>query len=257
MVKKNSKRTIWIIGASSGIGRALALRYAENGNTVFVSARTASHLKTLAEDAKKLAGKIYSVPMNVTKSDNISSAIRTILKKAGHIDIVVISAGIYKEMPLNKISIETFRATFEVNTFGAAECVMALLPIMEKQGGGKIGVISSIAGYRGLPRSAAYGASKAAITHFCEALLPEVRKRGIDLKVISPGFIETPMTSKNTFPMPFMISPEKAAARIFSGMDTKRFEITFPKRFTWFLKFIRILPYAIYNRIIAWTARDL
>lgn len=233
----------WIVGASSGIGRAVAERLAARGLTVFVSARRAEALQALAADSQ---GEIIPLPLDVGDGGAVGEALERIERDAGPIDLVVFCAGVWRPMRLEDFSAEALRRTVEINLLGAANLLEALLPGMRARGSGRIALVSSVAGYRGLPMSAAYGASKAALTHMAEALRPECARAGIALQVISPGFVATPMTETNRFPMPFLMDVETAARRILAGLESERFEIHFPRRLSWQLKLLRCLPYPLF-----------
>ncbi|MEM8799639.1 MAG: SDR family NAD(P)-dependent oxidoreductase [Pseudomonadota bacterium] len=233
---------IWVIGASSGIGAALAKALAGKGAKVWISARSEDDLKRVAEEDPD---RIIPLPLDITNRENVDAAMSEI-DKDGPIDRVVTSAALWVETNWDDLHEGGFRPTIEVNILGTINVISAASRAMDQQGCGHIAVLSSVAGFRGLPRAAAYGSSKAALTHLCESLRFMLEPRGIRLQVIHPGFVDTPATQKNDFDMPYLISSDEAADRIIEGLQKKQFEITFPKRFTFQLKFLRILPYAVY-----------
>ncbi|MEM9590193.1 MAG: SDR family NAD(P)-dependent oxidoreductase [Pseudomonadota bacterium] len=145
---------------------------------------------------------------------------------------------------------KAFRKSMEVNFMGVVNVLAQVVPDMMKRGSGQIAIVSSVAGYRGLPKAAAYGATKAALINLAESLYPELEEKGVTLSIVNPGFVETPMTSVNDFPMPFIMPVDAAAERLLQGLERKRYEITFPRRFTWIMKIVRILPNAIYFWIV-------
>ena len=232
--------TAWITGAGKGIGRALAARLAGDGWTVCASARTASDLETLAAECP--AGRIHCYVLDITDEAATRSVLQTITKNIGPPDLVVLNAGTHIPVSAKDLEAAPFRRLVETNVMGTVYGLVAALDVMRGRGGGHIAVVSSLAGYRGLPTSAAYGASKAALINMCEALRPEMEALGIKLQLINPGFVETPLTDKNDFPMPFLISVDAAVEHIVRGLGSSRFEISFPRRFALIMKFLRILP---------------
>jgi len=210
------KKVIWITGASSGIGKALAIKFAENGWIVAASARRENLLKEL----QNINQNIYPYPLDVTDIEKCKSTAKSIIDNLSGIDICVFGTGMHD-------------------------------PKSEKQNG-QISIISSVAGYRGLPAAGAYCASKAALTSFAESLYFDMQMKNVHVSLISPGFIKTPMTDQNDFPMPMIKSPEFAANEIFKGLTIKKgFEIHFPKAFTYFLKFLQILPSGLYFKLVS------
>ena len=242
-------RTVWITGASSGIGRALALRFAAGGDRVIVSARDSAALTALAEDAS-VGGRIDPRPLDVTDQEAVAATCRAIDEDGGPIDITVFNAGTHIPMGAADFSPDTVRRLMAVNVFGVANGLAAVMPRMMDRRAGHIAIVSSVAGYRGLPTAAAYGATKAALINMAESLKPELDQHGVRLSLINPGFVRTPLTDRNPFPMPFLIEADKAAERIERGLNAGAFEITFPRRFTWMLKMARCLPYALYFPIV-------
>lgn len=242
---------VWITGASSGLGYALAQRYAADGYTVIASARREEKLLVLAADtqAQGYPGTIVPVTLDVTNNQSVTAAINTLLEKAGTPDVVVLNAGFYEPCSLSELTLEHFLATYDVNVNGVARCLLGLLEPLRKKGNSQVVLVSSVAGYSGLPRAAAYGSSKAALTHLAESLKHECEDSGIRITLVNPGFVKTPLTDKNKFPMPFIMPLEKAADAMYRGIQSGRFEVTFPKRFTWILKLLRLLPYPLYFAI--------
>lgn len=236
----------WCTGAGKGIGRATALLLAARGWTVAASARTEADLSTLREAAAKQNGSVFSYPLDVTDGDATERCVAAIEADLGPIRLAVLNAGTHAPSPAVGFDSVIFRNLMQTNYFGAVNGLNALLPRFLERRSGHIAVVASVAGYRGLPSAAAYGASKAALINMCEALKPELDRAGLKLSLINPGFVRTPLTDRNDFAMPFLIEAEVAARRLVDGIDSGRFETTFPRRFTWMLKLMRCLPYALY-----------
>lgn len=249
----------WITGASTGIGRATALELARRGWTVCASARTLDTLEKLAGDAAGLAGRIVAHPCDVTDEDAVMRCVEGIEAVHGPIALAFLNAGIAPYVRAGDLDVEAFRKAFAVNLFGPVHGLAALLPRMRTRGRGQIGVNGSIAGYAGLPRAAAYGATKAAVIHMCEALKYDTDLMGVTLQLVNPGFIDTPLTRQNDFPMPFLMKEEEAGRRVVEGFASGGFEITFPRRLAWILKAFNLLPYPAYfwlvSRGTGWAKR--
>lgn len=244
---------VWITGASTGIGRALALRLAAEGCTVAASARGEDALADLEKDAESLPGRIVSVPLDVTDADAVTKAGVRIATDLGVPDLCVLNAGNYIPINAKRLKAADVATQFDLNVMGVVRVLEAVIPGMVKRKSGRIAVVASVSGYRGLRSALGYGATKAALINICEAMRMELGDHGIAVQLVNPGFIKTPLTDKNDFPMPFLMPVDKAVDRFYRGLLTNRFEITFPRRFTWILKALRVLPYGIYlplmNRI--------
>ncbi|MGD8325727.1 MAG: SDR family NAD(P)-dependent oxidoreductase [Sphingomonadales bacterium] len=236
----------WIVGGSTGIGHALALQLADEGEKLVVSARSADKLQALQDHS----ANIGTYRLDVTDEAAIHRAVDDIEAQFGPISRVIYAAAYWEPSKVSAISLAAFRPAYEVNLFGCVAVLEAVLPKMRARHFGHVALISSVAGYRGLPRAEAYGSSKSAMTYLAESMRLTLQSEGIKVQVITPGFVETPLTSKNDFPMPFLMKADEAARRISKGLKTKRFEITFPKRFTWFLKFLSLLPDPLYFALV-------
>ncbi len=234
-------RTVWITGAGKGIGRATALRFAAAGWHVAASARTLSDLESL-QAAGTGPGTIRPFVLDITDEAMVEDVLGRVEASTGPLDIALLNAGTHEATPLAQFSSAKVRQLLEVNVMGTVNCLTAILPHFCARRSGRIAVVASLAGYRGLPTAAAYGASKAALINLCEALRPEVERAGVGLHLINPGFVETPLTQRNSFPMPCLIPAEVAAERIFAGLQRDRFEIAFPLRFALAMKLLRLLP---------------
>ncbi len=236
----------WITGASSGIGRGVALELARRGWTVAVSARREPELEALAVEAMGCPGRIIAHAVDVTDAVAMRDAAISIEKAHGPIALAFFNAGIAPYVNAPHIDVTAFRQVVEVNIMGVVHGLAAIMPVMAERGFGQIAVNASIAGYGGLPRSAAYGSTKAAVINMCEALRFDCDALGLVLQLVNPGFIETPLTGKNDFPMPFLMANDVAAKRCCDGFERAGFEINFPKRLAYILKAVNLLPYPLY-----------
>lgn len=232
----------WLTGASTGIGRAVALRLAADGWRIAASARNAEALAALAAEAPSIA----PYPLDVTDRDSCLACAERIERELGPLDLVIFNAGAHRPMAATEFSSATLRALLDINVMGVAHGLEAALPRLIARRSGRVLIVASLAGYRGLPTAAAYGASKAALINMAEGLRPELAAEGVILQVVNPGFVKTPMTDQNRFPMPFLVTAEDAAAAIVRGMRSDRFEITFPFLFAFFMKLVRLIPDRIY-----------
>tara|TARA_X000001036_G_scaffold141928_1_gene134801 strand:- start:323 stop:1075 length:753 start_codon:yes stop_codon:yes gene_type:complete len=243
----NDKKVIWITGASSGIGKALSIKFAQEGWIVAASARR----EGLLQELTKINQNIHSFPLDVTNPEQCKKVFEDIIKRFNNIEISIFGTGIHDPNSEKKFNLEKIREIMEVNYFGTMNSINSVYDYYNDKKGGQISIISSVAGYRGLPAAGAYCASKSALTSFTESLRFEMMRKNVRVSLVSPGFIKTPMTDQNDFPMPMIKSPEFAAEQIYIGLTKKTgFEIHFPKAFTFFLKFLRILPNSIYFKLI-------
>ena len=243
-------KLVWICGASQGIGKALALELAANGARVAASARNAEALELLAGEALTLKGSIHPFPLDVTNLQSLYETLDEIVTTLGPVNIAVLNAGTHKVTPATDFRSSDIEPLLTLNVMGAVNGLEVLLPKMRALGHGRIAVVASLAGYRGLPTVAGYGASKAALINLCEALRLELHRTGVVLQVINPGFVKTPLTDKNPFEMPFLISAEKAAKIIAKGLQSDRFEIRFPGAFAFIMATLRLCPHWLYSILI-------
>ncbi|CAG0952573.1 putative oxidoreductase [Burkholderiales bacterium] len=237
---------VWLLGASSGIGEALARALVAQGAQVALSARRAERLDALAQELPNT----LSLPCDAADPQSLALAAEKVLATWGGVDLAVYLAGDYQPMRAWDYDHSVAERLLAVNLLGAMAFAAALTPILLRQGRGQIAFVSSVAGYRGLPKALAYGPSKAALSNFAEALYLDLAPRGLGVRLINPGFVATPLTAKNDFAMPALISPEQAAEEILRGLAGSGFEIHFPKRFTRWLKLLRLLPYRLYFPLV-------
>ena len=239
-------RTVWLVGASSGIGRATAALLHARGAQVVVSARSAAALRQFSDEHPGSE----AVAVDATDRDAVRAAAAGIVAARGRIDLAVYCAGTYSAMRATEFDLEVALRHQQVNYVGALVLLDAVLPQLLKQAaageGGHLSLVSSVAGYRGLPQSLAYGPTKAALINLAETLYLDLHPRGLGVSVVNPGFVATPLTAQNAFRMPALISPERAAAEIVRGWQRGEFEIHFPKRFTHLLKAMSYLSDGLY-----------
>lgn len=241
-------RRVWVIGASSGIGAAFARALIARGARAALSARNAQALAGIA--ASGGAGQTLQLPLDVTRPDEIAAAFDRINSTWSGLDLAVLLAGTHQPMRAWELDAAQARALVETNLIGVLNASAVLAPAFCRSANGAIAIVSSVAGYGGLPDSLVYGATKAALINFTETLYLDLAPRGVGIYLVNPGFVKTPLTDKNEFRMPALISAEEAAEEMIKGFENGRFEIHFPKRFTIWLKLLRLLPYRIYFPLI-------
>lgn len=239
-------RRVWLIGASSGIGLALAEKLAAQKANVIVSARNRAALDAFVA---KHPGSL-ALPLDVSRPESVSQALDTLASRLGCPDLVCYCAGHYKPLRAPEYDLEEMLRHQQINLTGLLYLLDRLLPLMLEQGRGHISLISSVAGFRGLPKSLAYGPTKAALINLAECLYLDLHDRGLGISLINPGFVQTPLTARNDFAMPALITPDQAADHIITGWERGRFHIDFPKKFTLFMRLLRILPYPLYFRLV-------
>jgi len=239
-------QTIWITGASSGIGEALVEELTGSGAQIAISARSGEKLEIMAA---KYAN-ITAFPLDVSDDIAVAQCVDEIENALGPIDLVILNAGIGVSGSTAKPQVEIFRTIMETNYLGVTNALSTLVPKMSARGQGHISWVASLAGYNGLPGAAAYNTSKAALISLAEASREELAPLGITLSIINPGFVRTKITAKNKFPMPFLLEPENAATIIIRGLKKGKFEIAFPWQLTWLTKFLRLLPYPVFFWVV-------
>ncbi len=256
MTRSSPWKTIWITGASSGIGLELTKQLAECGAKIAVSARSTEKLDQLAEEY----ASVESFPLDITDAEAVARCAEQIEAGLGPIDLVILSAGISAASTVTRPSAELFKTIMSTNFIGVTNGLSTMVPKMSDRGHGHIAFVASIAGYNGLPGAGAYNASKAALVSLAEASREELAPKGIPLTIINPGFIRTPLTEKNKFPMPFLMEPHKAARIIINGLKKKKYEVAFPWQMVWLAKFLRLMPYPVFFWILrkgmVWKAKS-
>lgn len=244
---KPSDGIVWITGASSGIGSAVALEMANRGWQVVISARSRNKLDKVAA----LHSNITAIACDVTDRDGMSKAAQKIEAEIGSLAMIIANAGIYLPTHFPKFDVSIFDDSFAVNLTGTVNMIAASYPYMIERNKGQIVLVSSVAGYNGLPTSAAYGATKAALLNMGEAMAVDLAKYGLSVNMVAPGFIDTPATQKNTFHMPALMDVTKAAKAMVDGLEKNHTRITFPKRFTFWLRLLTFLPRQFYVRLLS------
>lgn len=241
-------RTVWVVGASSGIGQALAQQLHAAGATVLVSARNEAAL----QDFVARHPGSHALPLDVTDRPAMGDAMQEVLRlieqvrPGGMLDMVVFCAAHYRAQRATSFDLADALMHQRINVGGALNLLDVVLPVLMRQKGGHLSLIASVAGYRGLPQSLAYGPTKAALINLAESLYLDLQPLGVGVSVINPGFVRTPLTAGNEFAMPALLTPAQAAQAILAGWAKGRFEIHFPRRFTLWLKFMRHLPHRLY-----------
>lgn len=241
--------TIWITGAGKGLGRALALELSARGHRIAASARTEDDLVSLSRQALAQGGVIMPYGLDVTDKQGVDLVMTQIVRDIGLPDLVVLNAGTHSEVTATNFDLAEFSRVIDTNIMGIANCLAVLLPAMIARKSGRIALMASVAGYRGLPSASAYSASKAAIIALGEALKPELEPHNVDLTLINPGFVDTPLTRRNTFPMPFLMDADRAAKIMADGLEAKKFEIVFPWQMKLLMKLLGVLPYPLFFAI--------
>lgn len=247
---------VWITGAGSGIGRALALRYLRAGAVVAGTARRIETLDSLKTEAGPAGHRFHALPADLTDLAAARAVVMRIEAELGPIRLAVLNAGTHQPTPGTSFRADAVRQLLDANVMTVANALDAVLPAMLSRQTGMVAINASLAGYRGLPSAAGYGASKAALINMAEALRLDLADSGIDVRLISPGFIKTPLTDRNTFPMPFLMPVDAAAERLFEALERgSGFEIVFPRRFACMLKLLQLVPYRVYFPLVSRLTR--
>ncbi len=243
-------RVVWLVGASTGIGRAVASSLHAQGATVIVSARQAAALQAFEASHPGSQGLV----LDVTDRAATQAAAERVVQEHGGLDLVLFCAGTYTPMSARQLNLDVALRHEAVNVGGAWHVLGAVLPTLLAQAaqgrGGHLSLVASVAGYRALPNALAYGPTKAALIHMAESLHLELSPLGLGISVINPGFVDTPLTAQNGFRMPALITPEEAASEMLKGWARGDFEVHFPRRFTLLLKALRMFPQALYESLV-------
>ena len=241
-----NQRKVWVTGASSGIGKAVAEKFAKENWKVAISARRVEILNEMANN-----DNIFAYPMDVTNQNKTEETFNKILEDFGDLDLCVFSSGTYERKSEKGLNVDNVKKVIEVNFLGVVGCVKAVQEYFQNKKGGHISIVSSPVGYRGLPKSSGYTASKASLNNFTQGIYFDFKKFNVRVTLISPGFIKTALTDKNDFKMPFLKDTNYAAEKIYDGLiNKKKFEIIFPPQIAFIYKIFQILPNKVYNYLI-------
>lgn len=235
-------KSVLITGASSGIGKALAYRYLEMGARVGICGRNEKRIADVCADHPRA----YPLKFDTTDQEAVDAAFQEFTRLAGPMDLAILNAGDHRATDGVSFSASEYEHLMNVNYVGTLNCLEPSISIMREQKTGTIAIMGSVAGYKGLPNAGAYCASKAALMRLAETLRTELAIVGIDVRLISPGFVKTPLTAQNEFPMPFLMEVDDAADRVVNGLSKKRFEIAFPRRLAWPLRLLSMVPASLY-----------
>lgn len=235
---------IWITGASTGIGAAVARELATRGHTLFLTARSVDKLHELPGEAK---------PGDVTDRE----AMRRIAAEIAPVDVALLGAGTYVPVDPRKLDAAVFREHLDVNVMGTVHCIEAVLPAMLERRAGRIAVVASVTGFAALPRAEAYGATKAFLISMCDSLRADLDGSGVEVTTINPGYVRTPLTAQNEFDMPFLIEPEEMARAIADGLEAGKPEISYPRRMAFVMKLLGALPGPVSRRYTARLSKRL
>lgn len=243
-------KCVWLTGASSGIGEALAYELARRGAKVAVTARRGDLLDQIVARIKESGGEAYSFPGDVLNLEEMKALVASIESKIAPIDVAVPNAGTHLFTIPEQFNSAEYLSIMQLNFGGVLHCLEAVIPRMLQRGRGSLAPVASLAGYRGLPRAAAYGASKSALIHFLESIRFHLKPKGLTISIVNPGFVKTPLTDKNDFYMPFLVSSEKAAKIICDGIERGKRTIAFPRLFSWIVGLGKFLPAPVYEKIV-------
>jgi short-subunit dehydrogenase len=246
----NGKR-IWLIGASTGIGAELAPQLAAKGARLALSARSEDELRQVASQS----GDAIVKPLDVTDGGAMERVANALRSEWGAIDVLIYNAGAWEPTDVARFDVDAFEKQIDVNYRGMMRAIAAVLPDMIAQRSGEIVGVASLSAYGAFPRAEAYGSTKAAVNYMLQALRMDLRRRGIGVTTVNPGFVRTELTARNDFPMPFLMQPGDAARTIVEGLEAGRTEIHFPRRLSWPLKLLTALPRPVYEFLVSKTSR--
>ncbi len=241
MIKKNLN--VWLIGASSGIGKALSIELLSLGANIYLSSR---RTELLSEIYSLAPNQVKLFPLDVLNIEDLKNAFDQMEK----VDLIIYLAADYSPLSIKTLDANISSHIIDVNLKGAINLAAVVLPRMIEEKNGHLSFVASIAGYIGLPSSSVYGATKAALINFCESIYNEAKDYNVDISIINPGFVKTELTAKNNFKMPFIMTPKQAALEIIEGYSSGYFAIVFPKTFSYFFRLLRILPYYFHLNLL-------
>ncbi|MBD0370957.1 MAG: SDR family NAD(P)-dependent oxidoreductase [Pyrinomonadaceae bacterium] len=246
-----SKRVVFITGASSGIGRALAVELGRRGASLGLLARRGEVLQEIVSEVEAAGGRSLALPADVRDAAAVSRAADELRKAFGPVDVLVANAGVGATTDARELKPEAVADVININVIGVVNSATAVLPAMVGRGQGQLVVISSLAAYRGLPKSAAYCASKAAVSAFFESLRVDLRGTGVDVTIIHPGFIKTPLTEGRHAQMPYLMELDAAVEKIVRAIEARKKSYAFPWQLASIVRAAMIMPIPLYDRIIS------
>jgi NAD(P)-dependent dehydrogenase (short-subunit alcohol dehydrogenase family) len=252
---KLSDGVAWVTGASSGIGRAVALELARRGWRIALTARRVAELESLAAEVAAMGGAAFVYPGDVTDRVAMAALVAGVEADHGPVALALLNAGGNFPSPRGEFVGENFRRTVALNADGVLNCLEPLLPLMSARRAGQVAVVASVAAYGGLPTAASYCMAKAGVRAMCEALKFDLDRVGVTMQIVCPGYVRTPLTDSQKQPKPFMIEADDAARRICDGLARGGFEIAFPRPMVWIVKTLRALPYSLFFRLMARGSR--
>ena len=244
-----SDKVVFITGASSGIGRALAIELGRRGASIGLLARRAETLQEIAREVDAAGGRALSLPADVKDAEAVRAAADKLREKFGRVDFLIANAGIGATTDARSLKADEVADVIGTNVMGAVNSVTAVLPEMLERGSGRLVVISSLAGYRGLPKSAAYSASKAAVSAFFESLRVDLRRTGVGVTIIHPGFIKTPLTEGRSAKMPFFMELDDAVEKIIRAIEERKKSYAFPWQLATLVRIGMVLPDSWYDEV--------
>src|SRR5687767_6174190 len=243
------EKVVIVTGASSGIGRALALELGRRGARLGLTARRAEELLKVADEVERAGGEALALPADVRDAEAMLKAAERVRERWGRVDVLVANAGMSSTTAGTKLNAGEVGDVISINVLGVVNSVAAVLPDMLERGSGHLVAISSLASYRGMPKSGAYSASKAAVSTFFESLRVDLRKSGVDVTVIHPGFIRTPMTANRKKKLPFLLEVDDAARRIVRAVERRARTYAFPWQLASLVRVIKHMPGRLYDRL--------
>ncbi|MEK9731815.1 MAG: SDR family NAD(P)-dependent oxidoreductase [Pelagibacteraceae bacterium] len=246
---------VLIIGGTFGIGYELSKKYLGKVQNLIILGRSEERFNQINEELKSPETKVYTKKLDVTSISETSRVLRQVINDTKKIDLVIYSSGFYKPNNTFDVDLDLYRKTIEVNFLGLINVMSIILPLFKKQQSGHVAMISSLAGFFGLPNSSGYGPSKAAMMNYSESIYNDCKKNNIDVSIINPGFVKTRLTDQNKFEMPFLMSAEKAADIIYKGLKKKKYDITFPFMMSLIFKTLKILPKPIFLFLIKYMVK--
>ncbi|MBC3764429.1 SDR family NAD(P)-dependent oxidoreductase [Neptunicella marina] len=238
----NEVNRIWLVGASRGIGKALFHELDRDGRTLFISARDEAALNNLSQQS---LADVQPLPLDITQPEQVERAVADIADRIPQLDLVIINAGSCEYIDSEQPSLSAFEHMMKLNFMAPLTVLKQVMPLLKHEDKKRLPTcvfISSSVHYFALPRAAAYGASKAALSYMVESLATDLQHRNLHLALVHPGFVKTDLTDANDFPMPFLLSAEQAAKRIVKGLGKGQCNISFPRRLIWPLRLLGILP---------------